>query len=85
MPDGEPEDHAHVYSEAVRRGGTLVSVRTEEDLADRVQSILNRHNPIDPVSRGAEYKKRGWNRFDPKAPSYRPSESEIQRIRADYR
>lgn len=82
---GEPEEHAHVYSESVRRGGTLVSVKVDESRADRVQNILNQHKPIDPVSRGAEYKKAGWKSFDPKAPAYRPSETEIERIRSTYR
>jgi heat induced stress protein YflT len=81
---GEPEEHAHVYSEAVRRGGTLVSVKAEDQDVSRVQSILARHRPIDPINRGVEYKKSGWSRFDPKAPAYRPSDSEIERIRADY-
>jgi hypothetical protein len=30
---GEAENYANVYSEAVRRGGTLVSVRTDETRA----------------------------------------------------
>src|SRR6476646_5438728 len=34
---GTPDDHAHVYSEAVRRGGTLVSARVDDKDADRVQ------------------------------------------------
>ena len=82
---GEPEEHAHVYSEAVRRGGTMVSVRVDESQASKVQGILDRHKPVDPASRGVEYKKGGWNRFDPNAPAYRPSQTEIERIRADYR
>ena len=67
---GVSEDHAHVYSEAVRRGGTLLSVRTSDDLASRVHSILNRHQPIDPALRSDEYRKSGWNTFDPLADPY---------------
>jgi hypothetical protein len=81
---GEPEERAHVYSEAVRRGGTLVSVRTDESRLNSVQTILDRHQPIDPIARGTEYKRSGWNRFDPSAAPYRPSEAEIERMRADY-
>lgn len=81
---GEDRAHAHVYSEAVRRGGTLVSVRVDDAVAPTVQAILNRHRPIDPVERGQLYRKEGWSgTFDPKAPPYRPSESEIERIRRD--
>src|SRR6185312_4374072 len=44
---GLSDDHAHVYSEAVRRGGTLVSVRAEDADMASIQSILDSHGPID--------------------------------------
>ena len=78
---GTSDDHAHVYSESVRRGGTLVSVRVEDADARNVQAILDGHGPIDPVVRGTEYRAAGWKTFDPKAPPYKPSETEIERIR----
>ena len=78
---GVSSDHAHVYSEAVRRGGTLLSVRTDESRASKVHSILDRHQPIDPVGLGAEYRKSGWKQFDPKAPPYKPSDTDIERMR----
>jgi hypothetical protein len=78
---GTSDDHAHVYSESVRRGGTLVSARVEDKDAARIQSLLDRYKPIDPVERGAAYRKEGWTTFDPKAPAYRPSQAEIERIR----
>jgi len=78
---GVPEDHAHVHSEAVRRGGTLLSVRTDDSRAGEVQSILDRHEPIDPVRQGAVYRKAGWKEFDPQAEPYELSETEIERMR----
>jgi hypothetical protein len=78
---GVSEKDAHVYSESVRRGGTLVSVRTKDADAARVQAILDRYKPIDPAVRAAEYRKEGWTTFDPDAPAYRPSDAEIERIR----
>lgn len=78
---GIPEEHAHVYSESVRRGGTLVSVRVPDGDAARIQGLLDRYKPIDPVVRGAEYRKSGWTTFDPAAPAYRPTETELERIR----
>jgi hypothetical protein len=80
---GTPDDHAHVYSESVRRGGTLVSARVDETAATRIQAILDGYKPIDPVVRGAEYRKNGWTTFDPKAPAYRPNETEIERMRRE--
>src|SRR5476651_595436 len=64
---GTSEDHAHVYSESVRRGGTLVSAKVEDSDASRIQSILDRYKPIDPVERGNAYRKEGWTTFNPKA------------------
>lgn len=78
---GTSDDDAHVYSESVRRGGTLVSARVADSEASRVQAILDRYGPIDPVARGAEYRRAGWTTFDPAAPAYKPSEAELERIR----
>ena len=80
---GTPEHDAHVYSEAVRRGGTLVTVRTELPRAN-IERILNEARPIDPLTRGDEYRKGGWKEFDPKAPAYRPDQTEIEKIRRPY-
>jgi hypothetical protein len=80
---GEPEENAHVYSEAVRRGGTLVTVKSDDTRHADVMSVLDRHQPIDPVSRRAEYGQSGWNTFDPEAPPYKPSPAEIEKMRRD--
>lgn len=81
---GEDKEHAGVYSESVRRGGTMVSVRVRDEDASRIKSLLATYEPIDPVSRGAEYRKAGWQAFDEKSPPYRPDNSEIDRIRAPW-
>ena len=80
VDSGTPEPVAHVYSEAVRRGGTLVTVRTSS-ATDQIQSILDRHQPINHSVRRGEYESTGWTGFDPAAPPYRPSETEIERMR----
>ena len=67
----------------MRRGGTLVSVRVADGDARRIQAILDRFKPIDPAVRGTEYRKAGWKTFDPKAAPYRPSETEIERMRRE--
>ena len=68
---GVPEEHAHVYSEAVRRGGTLVSVQAEDHNVEMVYAILNTFIPLDPVQKGAIYRTDGWDTFDPTAGSVR--------------
>lgn len=75
---GLSEPDAHVYSEAVRRGGTLVTVRTTHAL-DKIEALLNRQAPIDPVTRRKDYEASGWKTFDPAAPAYQPANSEIER------
>ena len=80
---GTPEEHAHVYSESIRRGGTLVSARVQDQDEARIQAVLDKYQPIDPVARGAEYRKAGWKSFDPKAAPYTLSQAEIERSRRD--
>jgi hypothetical protein len=60
--------------------GNLSRPVKDEDAA-RVQPILDRYKPIDPTLRAAEYRKEGWTTFDPNAPAYLPSDTEIDRIR----
>ena len=78
---GTSEPDAHVYSEAVRRGGTLLTVRTSSASADEIDRILKQHNPIDPANRRREYEQTGWREFDPSAEPYTPSQAELDRIR----
>ncbi len=65
---GVPEDEAHIYSEGVRRGGTLLTVRADESRASEIEAALNRYRPTDIGTRGQEYREKGWTRFDPDAP-----------------
>jgi hypothetical protein len=65
---GVPEDEAHVYSEGVRRGGTVLVVRADESEASAIESALDRYRPTDIRTRGNEYRQSGWTRFDPNAP-----------------
>jgi hypothetical protein len=80
---GVPDSEAHIYSESVRRGGTLVSARVADQDVGRIQAILDRHQPVNTTVRGEEYRKQGWKTFDPKAPPYRPTETEIERMRRE--
>jgi hypothetical protein len=81
---GVPENDAQVYSEAVRRGGTLVTVQAEDAEAARVQSVLERHQPIDAALRREEYAKAGWTGYDASAKPYDLTEAERERIRRPY-
>jgi hypothetical protein len=76
---GVPEDHAQVFAEGVRRGGALVSVRAQPDKVELIRSVLNRHSPVDPVTRGAAYRKAGWRAFDETATQYTAADAERER------
>ena len=80
-----PERHAHVYAESIRRGGTMVTAKVDDAARASIEAIMDRHSPIDPDTRGAEYRDAGWKEFDPGAKPYQPDEAEIERMRRDYR
>ncbi|MBK8035482.1 MAG: hypothetical protein IPK17_39470 [Chloroflexi bacterium] len=41
---GVDEDDAHIYAEGIRRGGTLVSLTTNDEWAERAETIMNRYH-----------------------------------------
>src|SRR5215207_2560444 len=53
---GLGEEHAHVYAEGVRRGGNLVTVRTDDSRAAEVEAIMQRHNAASAETRGVDYR-----------------------------
>lgn len=65
---GVDEDEAHAYAEGVRRGGTLVSVRVDDDQEILARDILA--GRVDIADRRAAYQREGWTGFDEKAPPY---------------
>ena len=67
---GIAREHADIYAEAVRRGGTLVTVRTDDGLSDRVSDILNRHSPVDVEECAESWWQAGWKGFDERAEPY---------------
>ncbi len=80
--EGVSERDAHVYSEGVRRGGSLVSAKVDDEMVSEVEAILDRHNPVDPQARGRAYAETGWTRFDESAPPY--DAAQIARERSLY-
>ncbi|TCR68235.1 general stress protein [Bosea sp. BK604] len=72
VKEGHDRDEAEYYAETVRRGGSVVSVRTEPEHEATVEAILDGASPIDRASREADYRAGGWSRFDENAGPYRP-------------
>jgi hypothetical protein len=68
---GVTEQDAGVYAETVRRGGTMVVVRSSDSArVDMAQAIMDRNTPIDLSLRAAEYRREGWKGYDPAAGPY---------------
>ncbi len=67
---GVPDDDANYYAEGVKRGGTLVMVKAEEDQADSAYDIMQRHGAVDIDERGADYRKEGFTKFDETSQPY---------------
>ncbi len=76
---GVSEEDADTYSEGVRRGGTLVTVRADESNASRIDAVLDGRTPVDIGKRRAEYQSEGWTKHDPDAPPYTAEQVEAER------
>ncbi len=76
---GHTDDEANVYSEGVRRGGTLVSVKVHDDEEATAQAILDGQG-VSAEVRGATFRENDWSRFDAEAPQY--TAEEVARERA---
>lgn len=58
---GISHEDAHVYAEGVRRGGTLVTVRTDDSMIDRVTDVLDDEGTVDLDQRESTWRSEGWN------------------------
>lgn len=68
--EGVSEEDAHVIAEGIRRGGSVVSAKVDNDLAPEALLVMNRHRSVDPAVRGRMYRESGWSRFDENAEPY---------------
>lgn len=78
---GHTDEEAHVYSEGVRRGGTLLSARVADALGEQAAAALTPYNGVDAATRGADYRASGWSTFDEKATPYSAEEIATERNR----
>ena len=79
---GGEKEHAEIYAEAVRRGGSLVTLRVDEIRADEATAILRDAGAVDIDKRVETWRADGWSGFDPTAKPY--SFEEIERNRTRY-
>ena len=78
---GVPEEQANLYAEGVRRGGTLVTVSTSDQNADRAVGILNDHDPVDIDRRASQWHSDNWTGFDENAEPYTREQVDLDRNR----
>ena len=76
---GHSEDEANVYSEGVRRGGTLVSVRAPDELRGEIEAAFDSNAGVHASSRGDAYRQSGWTGFDANAAPYDTADVERER------
>ncbi len=67
---GIPEEDASFYAEGVRRGGTLLMVKTSDDMAQRAYDLMRSNGAVDIDQRSGDWRRSGWNRFDANAGPY---------------
>ena len=75
---GVSENDAHVYAEGIRRGGTLVSVRTASVPRSTIVAVMSKHDPVDPGKRAEELRRDGWNRFEERTGELSPSDRDAR-------
>jgi len=76
-----PERDAHVYAEGVRRGGTLLKLRVDDDDVDRAVAVLERGNVVDVDQRETAYRSSGWAGYDESATPYDETTANEERAR----
>jgi hypothetical protein len=67
---GIPEEDAGFYAEGVRRGGTLVLVKSSDDMAQRAYDAMRRYGAVDVDERSGSWRTSGWKGFDANAEPY---------------
>lgn len=81
VESGVPEEDANFYAESIRRGGSVVTARVEDDRRASAEAILNSSPRVNVADRRARYTEQGWTRFDEAADPYTPEQIAAERDR----
>jgi hypothetical protein len=79
---GANQDNSNVdiYLEAVRRGAYLLIVDAKTDRErDQAREIMSRFHPVDIDERSAQWRSRGWSKYDTSMPLFTDPEIEQER------
>jgi uncharacterized membrane protein len=61
---GVDKNEAEVYSEGIRRGSSVVTVKADEARADKADAILNGLEPVNVDVRRKHFQTTGWSGYD---------------------
>ncbi|MBC2887113.1 hypothetical protein H7Q97_17145 [Ochrobactrum sp. CM-21-5] len=78
---GVPEEEAQAYSEAIRRGSTLVAIRCDETEREKIEAILEDWGRVNIGQRRDAYLEEGWEKFNASGAPYTADEIERERQR----
>ena len=78
---GIPKEQVQTYAEAIRRGGCLVAVESDEADVVRANDIMRKHKAVDIHQRASYYANEGFSQYDAKAPVYSEAEAAAERVR----
>ena len=81
IESGISEEDANVYAEGVRRGGSLVAAKVDNDRALSGQAILDQSRAVNVPARRASYSSEGWKQFDDRAEPYTLEQIDQERMR----
>ncbi|MBG6077917.1 YsnF/AvaK domain-containing protein [Polaromonas sp. CG_9.11] len=78
----DDKEQAGHYSEAVRRGSTVLAVTVAEpDRVEQARSILSTAGAVDIDKRSESWREEGYSGFDPSAEPYHPDQIAAERSR----
>lgn len=78
---GIHDKESEIIAECVRRGGSMVAVKSPNDLVETVSDILSRHGAVDIDQRADFYRKSGFQKFDEASPAFTRDEMIAERER----
>jgi uncharacterized membrane protein len=79
--NGIDERDAHVYAESIRRGGSMVLVKTREINRMVAETVLDRHSSVSVADRRSTYEDEGWSSFDETRGSHSRADADTTRGR----
>jgi len=76
---GVDESDAGLYAEAIRRGGTVVTLLVAEKDEPFVRQLLEAHHPVDLERSAARWRESGWTGYDADAHPYDVDQAKAER------